>query len=137
MTHRDVGAVLPSVCALYNTLAKVLADGLDAHAIGAHNLKTWRTGLERLIAFRDDGNDHRFFDLDFDAVQRDPIGQVEQLYSQLGDELTADARERMTAWWNKAASARTGSGSHSMDEFGLDPADIHEQFAFYNERFLR
>jgi hypothetical protein len=137
MTHRDVASVLPSVCALYNTLAKVLADGLDAHAIGAHNLNTWRTGLERLMAFRDAGNDDRFFDLHFDAVQRDPIGQVEHLYAQLGDQLTADARERMTAWWNKAASERTGSGSHSIDEFGLNAVDIHEQFAFYNERFLR
>ena len=136
MTHRDVGKVLPSVCALYNTLARVLADSLDPHAIGAHNVNTWRTGLERLIAFRDAGNEHRFVDLSFDDVQRDPIGQVEYLYAQLGDDLTEDARARMTAWWTKSSAERSGPGTYSMDEFGLDAHTLNEQFAFYNDRFL-
>jgi hypothetical protein len=136
MTHRDVGAVLPSVCALYNTLARVLADGLDAHAIGEHNLNTWRTGLERLLAFRDAGNEHRFVDLSFEDVQRDPISQVEYLYAQLGDELTAEARARMTAWWAKSSAERAGPSTYSIDEFGLDARAIKQQFAFYNERFV-
>ena len=137
MTHRDVNAVLPSVCALYNTLGRVLADGLDPQAIGVHNVNTWRIGLERLIAFRDAGNEHRFVDLSFDDVQRDPIGQIEQLYAQLGDELTDDARARMTAWWAKSSAERSGPGSYSIAEFGLDAHAITEQFAFYNERFVR
>ncbi|MEY2397845.1 MAG: hypothetical protein QOJ00_1019 [Actinomycetota bacterium] len=136
MTHRDVGKVLPSVCALYNTLASVLADGLDAHAIGAHNLSTWRTGLERLIAFRDAGNEQRFFDLSFDDVQRDPIGQIELLYAQLGDELTDDARARMTRWWEQSAADRAAPTAYSADDFGLDASAINDQFAFYNDRFL-
>lgn len=136
VTHREVTAVLASVCALYNTLAQVLADGLDVNAIGAHNAATWCTGLERLIAFRDAGNEDRFFDLDFSDVQRDPIGQVEQLYAQLGEELTAAARARMSAWWEKSSSERVSAAAHSIEEFGLDAQTINEQFAFYNERFI-
>jgi hypothetical protein len=135
MTHRDVNEVLPSVCALYNTLARVLADGLDPRAIGAHNVDTWRTGLERLITFRDAGNERRFVDLSFDAVQRNPIGQVEHLYAQLGDELTDDARARMEAWWTTSAAGRMPAAPHSLDEFGLNADTINEQFAFYNQRF--
>ena len=92
MTHRDVGKVLPSVCALYSTLSTILTERPDPIAIGTHNTFVWRTALERLIDFRDRGNEHRFHDLSFEAVQRDPIPQVTDLYAELGDDFTDEAR---------------------------------------------
>ena len=135
MTHRDVGTVLPSLCALYSTLSTVLTERPDPEAIGAHSCEVWRTALERLIDFRDRGNEDRFFDLSFDAVQRDPIGQVTQLYSQLGDPLSDDARQRMLDWWARNSTNRARPGSYSSATFGLDPTTIAEQFGFYYQRF--
>lgn len=135
MTHRDVSKVLPSVCALYSTLSTILTERPDPEAIGAHSIEVWRTALERLIDFRDRGNEHRFFDLSFDAVQHDPIGQVTQLYADLGDPLSDEARTRMQDWWVQSSKSRSGPGSYSPETFGLDPTTIAEQFAFYYERF--
>ncbi len=135
MTHRDVAKVLPSVCALYSSLMTILTEHPDPMAIGRHNQAVWRTALERLIAFRDRGHDDRFFDLSFEAVQRDPIGQVTQLYAELGDDLTATARGRMQDWWTESSRDRSGPGSYSLEEFGLDPATMGREFAFYTERF--
>ena len=135
MTHRDVGKVLPSVCALYSTLISVLTDRPDPIGIGARNTLVWRTALERLIDFRDRGNEDRFFDLSFEAVQRDPIGQVTKLYAALGDDLSDEACGRMRDWWAESSRDRSGPGSYPPEAFGLDPATIAEQFAFYNERF--
>ena len=105
-------------------------------AIGAHNSEVWRTALERLIAFRDRGNEDRFHDLSFEAVQRDPIGQVSRLYAELGDDLerrgpptdgaTGGPRARRTA---------PGRRSYAPEDFGLDLTTIADTFAFYNERF--
>ncbi len=135
MTHRDVAKVLPSVCALYSTLITTLTEHPDPLAIGAHNCEVWRTALERLIDFRDRGNEHRFHDLSFEAVQRDPIGQVARLYAELGDDLSDQARHRMQDWWAISSSERSGPGSYAPEAFGLDPAVIAEQFAFYSDRF--
>ena len=135
MTHRDVGKVLPSVCALYSTLSTILTERPDPAAIGAHSSEVWRTALERLIDFRDRGNEHRFFDLSFDAVQAEPIGQVVQLYADLGDELSTQARERMQDWWAQSSANRSGPGNYPPEKFGLDPTTIAERFAFYYERF--
>jgi hypothetical protein len=135
MTHRDVSKVLPSVCALYTALSSVLTERHDPQAIGARNTRVWRTALERLIDFRDRGNEERFHDLSFDAVQRDPIGQVSVLYAELGDELTDDAREHMERWWTESSQDRTGPGRYAAEEFGLDPATIAAEFAFYSDRF--
>jgi hypothetical protein len=135
MTHRDVSKVLPSVCALYNTLTTILTERPDPVAIGAHNRLVWRTALERLIDFRDRGNEDRFHDLSFEAVQRDPIGQVTQLYAALGDDLSDEARKRMQEWWAESSKDRSGPGSYPPEAFGLDPAVIAEEFAFYYGRF--
>jgi Sulfotransferase family len=135
MTHRDVGKVLPSVCALYNTLTTILTERPDPVAIGLHNCEVWRTALKRLIDFRDRGNDHRFHDLSFEAVQRDPIGQVSELYDELGDALSVEARQRMQQWWEESTKDRTGPGSYRAEDFGLDLSAIADDFAFYYERF--
>jgi hypothetical protein len=135
MTHRDVSQVLPSVCALYDTLSNVLTERPDPVAIGTHNVEMWRCSLERLIEFRDRGNEHRFHDLAFEAVQRDPMAAVDQLYAELGDDLTDDARHRMQDWWTQSSTQRSGPHQYRPEKFGLDLAAIREQFAFYNDRF--
>ncbi len=135
MTHRDVGKVLPSVCALYGSLTSVLTERLDPLAIGAHSREVWSTGLRRLIDFRDRGNEERFHDLSFEDVQRDPIGEVARLYRELGDDLNEEARRRMQNWWALSSKDRRGPAGHPPDRFGLDPASVAQEFAFYNDRF--
>ena len=135
MTHRDVGKVLPSVCALYDNLSRILTDRPDPVAIGTQNLELWRISLERLIAFRDRGNEHRFHDLAFEDVQRDPVGSMAELYASLGDELTDEVRQRMQDWWVESSKERSGPQRYEAEAFGLDLAAIREQFAFYSDRF--
>jgi hypothetical protein len=135
MTHRDVAQVLPSVCALYDTLSSILTEHPDPIAIGRHNVDVWKTSLERLIDFRDRGNEDRFHDLSFEAVQRDPIAEAAQLYAELGDDLTDDARRRMQDWWAESSKQRSGPRHYEPESFGLDPALIQAQFAFYYDRF--
>jgi hypothetical protein len=135
MTHRDVGKVLPSVCALYDSLSRILTDSPDPIAIGIRNLELWRCSLERLIEFRDRGNESRFHDLSFEAVQRDPLGEVEKLYAELGDGLSQEARERMQAWWAESSQERGAAHTYPPEAYGLDPAAIADQFAFYHDRF--
>jgi len=135
MTHRDVAQVLPSACALYSSLMTVLTERPDPMAIGVHNCHVWRTALERLIDFRDRGNEARFHDLSFEAVQHDPLGEVAKLYAELGDDLSDEALQRMRAWWTESSKDRSGPGKYSAEAFGLDPVAIAQQFAFYNRRF--
>ena len=135
MTHRDVGKVLPSVCAVFEALSNVLTDHPDPLAIGAHNFELWRYSLRRLIAFRDSGNENRFFDVSFKEVQRDPMGAVAQLYDELGDDLSDDASQRMRDWWAESSKEHSGPHSYKAETFGLHPASIREQFAFYYDRF--
>ena len=135
MTHRDIRNVLPSVADLYFELHKAFSDNVDKHWLGAVNTEFCELGMQRVIDFRDRGNDHRFFDIHFAPFQKDPFPTLQKLYDFLGEELTEEAVARMKAW--RESTPRDKHGSHTYDaaEFGLDTEALGERFRFYNRRF--
>jgi len=134
MTHRDIGSVLPSVCAVKQALMTPVTAHQDLRALGRHEVAVWSESLRRLVEFRDDGREDRFFDVGFAALQADPIDAMERLYDAMGDELTAETRRRMTDWWQGSAAERR-SARVDPAVFGLDAAAVRDEFAFYHNRF--
>jgi sulfotransferase family protein len=122
------------VCAVKHALMTPVTNEPDLLALGRHEVALWSESLKRLIAFRDDGREDRFFDVDFAALQADPIGAVEDLYREMGDELTPETRQRMLEWWETSAADRRSAGV-DPSAFGLDAGAVREQFAFYHDRF--
>ncbi len=135
MTHRDIAQVIPSVADVYFELSSAYSDHADKRALAALNTDSWELAMRRMIAFRDAGRDHLFFDIPFGPFMRDPFIELEALYAFLGEELTAEARARMAAW--RAASSREKSAGLARDpaEFGIDIANLRERFGFYEQRF--
>jgi hypothetical protein len=135
MTHRDIAAVAPSVADLYYELHTAQSDAVDLPAIGALARDFLELGMRRMIAFRDGGEDHRFFDIHFAPFQKDPFPSIEGLYAFLGETFSAEARAAMQAWWS--GNAQEGRAYERTDPaaFGLDLAAIREQFSFYTQRF--
>jgi hypothetical protein len=137
MTHRDIASVLPSLCALKEALSTPLAVSLDRRALGAHEQMLWSESLRRLVDFRDDGREDRFYDVSFTAVQSDPIGAVTELYGQLGDHLSVEARDRMARWWDESSGERRQGPRPDPAAYGLDEATLRREFSFYDARFAR
>jgi Sulfotransferase family len=135
MTHRDIAAVVPSSADLYYELARACSDDIDKRYLGQLNADTWELGMRRLIAFRDAGNDHRFFDIHFAPFQKDPFPIIQRLYDFLGEDFTPEARARMEKW--RAQTSREKQGEHRYDpaDFGLSAEGLRERFRFYSERF--
>lgn len=134
MTHRDVVSVIPSVADLYYELRRAYSDSVDLVLIGRETSDFCALAVQRMIAFRDAGNDHRFFDIHFAPFQKDPFPILEALYAFAGEELTPLARDRMEAW-RQSTPRDTGYQRTDMTAFGLDPASLHRQFAAYSHRF--
>jgi hypothetical protein len=135
MTHRDIGAVVPSVCAVKEALSTPVVAQVDLHALGRHEVDIWSESLRRLIEFRDAGREDRFFDVMFADVQADPVAAMGRLYAEMGDELTDDTRTRMADWWSAEAADRRQGPRPDPAHYGLDLVDLREQFAFYHDRF--
>lgn len=106
MTHRDPTDVILSVADLYADIIGGFTDHIDRRYIGQLNVEHWSLGMERVRRFRDGAADDRFYDIDFRAMQDDPITQVRGLYAWLGEPLTEDVEARMRSWWTQAANER-------------------------------
>jgi hypothetical protein len=134
MTHRDVMEVMPSVADLYSELTKVFTDDLDLHYLGSLNVDQWSTGIARTMKFRAD-NEDRFFDINFRAMQADPIGAVTSLYDWLGQEVSPEFERRMTQWWRQSAENREILKRPGPEVFGIDEKAVRPLFAEYSARF--
>jgi hypothetical protein len=90
--------------------------------------------MQRALEFRDVGNDDRFFDLDFAAVQRDPIGEVKRLYAWLGEPVSAEFETGMHEWWQVAGASRLPNTHPDASAFGLRMEAVRPLFADYIQR---
>jgi len=136
MSHRDVAAVIPSLCALKEALTSPLTSHMDTTELGRREADVWHEALSRTLAFRDDGNESRFFDVAFARMQDSPLEAVAELYAAMGDELSAAARLRMEQWWEASSSSRQRSSARAPATYGLDEAALRDRFGFYNRRFV-
>jgi len=131
MTHRDPTDVLLSVADVYADLLGGFTDHLDRGYIGRLNVEQWSTGIERAISFRDRGGEHRFYDIDFVAMQHDPIPEVCGLYGWLGQPVSQEFETRMRSWWARNAESREPVTHPDPQTFGLDFDRIRPLFADY------
>jgi hypothetical protein len=135
MTHRDVANVIPSVADLYFEMQKPNSDEIDKKWLGAINEEFGLLGMQRMIAFRDAGNEHRFFDIHFAPFQKDPYPTLGRLYAFLGEEFTPEAEARMRAWRDDTPRDKHGRHEYNGADYGLYTADLREKFRFYTDRF--
>lgn len=135
MTHRDIADVIPSVVSLLDATSEFLRTGPLADDFAANQAAYWERALRKTLAYRDAGNDDRFFDIGFAEMRPDPIPAVERLYDWLGIDLTDEVVTRMQAWWDANPADKYGTHDYSPEQYGIDPDALRAQFAFYNERF--
>jgi Sulfotransferase family len=131
MTHRDPTDVILSVADLYADIIGSFSTEIDRTYIGQLNVEHWSLGMERTLHFRASGAEDRFYDIDFRAMQADPIGEVTGLYSWLGVPVGPEFRARMQSWWTHAAAEREPSTHADPVQFGIDFDELRPRFARY------
>jgi hypothetical protein len=131
MTHRDPTDVILSVADLYADIIGQFTDDIDRQYIGRLNVEHWSVGMGRTMQFRAAGNDNRFYDIDFRAMQANPIGEVTGLYRWLGESISDDFESRMESWWAQAAAEREPSSHADPVQFGIDLDAVRPLFAEY------
>jgi hypothetical protein len=135
MTHRDPTDVILSVADVYADIVGGFTDHLDRRYLGELNVQQWSIGMERAVKFRDGRAENRFYDIDFRAMQADPVGEVRRLYAWLGEPVTDEFETAMRAWWEKNAEKRDPHPKVEPQAFGLDLNAIRPLFANYIDRW--
>ncbi|BDE14005.1 putative sulfotransferase [Mycobacterium sp. 20KCMC460] len=137
MTHRDPTDVILSVAELYADIVGSFTDDIDRPYIGRLNVEHWSLGMQRTLQFRRAGADKRCYDIDFRAMQADPVGEVGRLYHWLGEPVNEEFTARMHSWWTHAAAEREPSHRADPTEFGIDLDTVRPLFAAYVDAAAR
>jgi hypothetical protein len=132
MTHRDPTEVIVSVAHLYADVGARFSDDIDPHYLGELNVEHWSVGMDRALAFRAAGADDRFHDIDFRAMQHDPVDRIRGLYAWLGEPVTDEFEAGMRRWWRDNGESREPNTRPDPATYGLDPDRIAPLFAHYN-----
>jgi hypothetical protein len=134
-THRDPTRVIASMASHATVLRRAFSDDADPHAIAVDWADRWARALDRFLAVRDRAPDAQFLDIDFGAIESDPLDTVERVYDFLGWPLTATARARMQAFLVANPKNKHGVHRYTLEQFGLSRAAEAARFRRYCERF--
>ena len=117
MTHRDPSEVMVSVADVYATVATRFCDDIDLHYLGALNVDQWSLAMDRALAFREAGNDDRFFDLDFrrGATRSDRRGPPAlRVARRAGERRLRGGHDALVARERGAACSERPSGARDL-----------------------
>jgi len=134
-THRDPAEVLASVCSLIAYTRSWVSDHVDGDELGAEQVELWAEALRRALAFRRSVGEDRFADVYFDRLNSDPVATVAAAYRDVGLVLSDDAASRMTHWADIHPRGEHGVHEYSLEEFGLDAAQVRDRYRFYTDEF--
>jgi len=134
-THRDPTRVMASMASHATVLRRAFSDAADPKAIAADWADRWARALDRFLAVRDRASPKQFLDVQFDAIESDPLGTAERVYDFLGWPFTAQARSAMSAFLAANPKGKHGVHRYTLEQFGLSRAAEAARFKRYCERF--
>lgn len=136
ITHRDPVAVIQSAVTMLAYGDRMRRRRIDAQRL----IDYWTDRVEQLLraCVRDRSvwPEEQSIDVLFHEFMGDDLAMVERIHQRAGLATTAEAREQLARYM--AANPRGSQGRMVYDlkgDFGVDPAELRERFAFYFEQF--
>lgn len=140
--HRDPYKATTSMCSILAMgKARVTGGGIggggnyDKVALGRNTMKQVKAHVDNALRARARIGDHRFYDLHYASLVRDPVGEMRKLYAWAGDELTPAVEERMHRWLKERPQDRFGRHRYTLEEYGLSKEQLEPIFAGYLAKF--
>jgi hypothetical protein len=133
-THRDPRVAVASLASLIANVHRRFADAPDLEWIRTFYPRQAAEHVRRAMASKA-SHPGQFHDLYYDDLMRDPIGEMRRLYKWLGEELTDEASDRMSAWLAANPQGRLGAHSYNLEQFGIEPRHVEQLFADYLDQY--
>jgi hypothetical protein len=134
--HRDPVAVIASAVTMLVYGDRIRRTRVDPPAVAAY----WVDRVERLLRAcvrdRDALPGDQAIDVPFHEFMADDVAMVERIYAKANLPMSAEARARLDRYMEENPRGKHGRIVYDLRaDFGLDPAQLRERFAFYFERF--
>lgn len=136
LTHRDPVSVVASTITMLTYGDRMRRTKVDPPAVAAY----WSERVERLLRAcvrdRDLLPESQSIDVLFHEFMADDVAMVKRIYDVAGLEMTPDARVSLGRYMEENPRGKHGRILYDLKrDFGVDPNELRERFAFYYERF--
>jgi hypothetical protein len=136
MTHRDPVAIVPSWASLEHGMYIMVSDEVGKKEVGAF----WQDRLAELlngfVAERERVNGRNFVDVPYKDLLSDPIATGTRVLEAAGVTVTDDIIAGMAEWIEHNRREDRAPHQYTLEEYGLDKAEIERKFAKYRSTFL-
>jgi hypothetical protein len=134
-THRDPLRVMASMASHATVLRRAFSDNTNPREIAIDWADRWARALDTFLAVRDRAPAAQFLDVNFESIEREPLGTVERVYDFLGWPLASDARNALQSFLDANPKNKHGVHSYTLEQFGLSRSAETARFRNYCERF--
>lgn len=135
MTHRDPLQTVPSYVSMQAALYKLSATVSDSN-VGAFWLSRLTEWMQMFEAARARIGEHRFIDIDYREVGRDPMAQAQRVLSRIGIAIDDRLEAALTEFLAGNGREQRPMHDYAPERFGLDEEAIKRAFAGYRERYI-
>ena len=133
--HRNPLKAIASVSSLVAILRSVFSDHVDPLEVGRDALQYWGDTMNSFLQHRDELPSHRFCDVNYNDIRRDPIAVARQVYAYFDWEQSEETERRMRAVLENQPAEENGHHRYNPAQFGFAPDEVAAYFAGYCERF--
>jgi Sulfotransferase family len=135
-SHRDPLVCIPSIASLSATFLRPFTKNLDPHELGRYAKDFWLAGVNNMMAYdMAQADPHWCHHMYYDDLIADPVATLGSAYSHFGDVIDPLHERKINAWVQQRPKNTFGIHKYSLEDFGLNPQEMREQFAAYIERY--
>ncbi len=135
-THRDPAVTLASFCSMIAHGRGVFSNSVDPLEVGRDWSRKIKRMTERTIRVRETMPADRFYDVYYEDLTADPLGEVRKIYRYLDIPWTEEIEEMMERTNRANYQYRYGRHVYSLEDFGLSERKVRADFAEYYSRFI-
>ncbi len=136
MTHRDPMAMIQSLATMFGYVARLRQSEVDVEGMFAAAVDRIESMVRSRMRDQHLIPADRVVEVLFHEFTRDQLGTVERIHATAGFGLPEEQRKRMIEFRDQHRPYRHGRVVYDMRaDFGVDPTELRERFAFYYERF--
>ena len=133
--HRDPVKTVPSFATTIYELRKTTTDQLDAEEIGQEWFNYWADLTDNYLAVRDKLPHDQIVHATFEDICNNPLAVVEKVFAKAGRKLTPEAIASCSEYNERRPAHHWGAYEYTLQEFGLNEAEINERFKDYRALF--
>lgn len=137
LTHREPAQTIPSMASMAHTLWQMYSDNPDPKAAGEQWNSRMARGIRHTLQVRDQQPAERFLDIHFADTVNQPMAVLEKIYAFANLPFTYKARADAQKWLGQNGREKRASHDYSLERFGLNEAQMTEDYKEYRARHLR